>query len=211
MKTPTILTVMKRFGYIWQGQRSASAKRQRDDLVAAGVDPRRIFDMDRGGDRSEREWLVQGKPATLRKGDVVTVACEAYIGAPGRDRRAVLKALAAKGVLVQVLDREPVLYDTPEKIDEFLAEALRVSRADNGRASAKRITDRTGRPPKALMAKDLTEDQLRAILRLWHDANVPWRQVADLLADYTEAAGLPRPKLTMVDLSAPSRFGKRKK
>lgn len=197
---------MNRFGYTYEGERTSSATKQKRALIEAGVAEGDIF-TDRGSSRDERDWLMQEDPETLREGDVVTVACEAYIGAPGRDRRRVLRVLADKGVSVQVLDREPVLYDTAEKIDEFLAEALRVSRSDNGKVAVANITDRKGRPPVALRLDDMTEAQKAEILRMWHDHRFKWREVADKLADFTEAAGMPRPTLNQTNLT--DRFGNR--
>lgn len=160
-------------GYVYQGPRTKRAYLQRKALVEAGVAPGSILPDDRDADRSQLEFILADN-SPMRPGTVLRIACEAYIGAPGWKRAQVLRRLAAMGVLVAVLDGEPVLYDTDAKIKAFNRRAAQVGMSDSGKAAAARMGAGPGRPTSWRM----TAAEWRQGLVLWR-SRAPWQDVAE--------------------------------
>ena len=124
--------------------------------------------IDENESRFQRDVLTDKSNLPVA-GSTVRLACAAYIGKPGRDRASAVRALARKGVLVAVLDGEPVLYDTDAKVAKFLKEAEAVARSDNGKRSG---GAGPGRPPTGA---NISPEQWADLLVLWrkHDEADP--------------------------------------
>lgn len=116
--------------------------------------------IDENDSRYQRDTLTDKSPLPVA-GSVIRIACAAYIGKPGRDRAKAVRDLAKKGVLVGVLDADPVLYDTDAKVAQFLKDAEAVARSDNGKMSG---GAGRGRPPSGAR---ITLDQWADLLPLW--------------------------------------------
>lgn len=161
-------------GYIFVGPRTVTARKQKNALVKVGVDRDRIW-IDEAPSRLERDEMLE---RGLRQGDTVIVAMASAIGSGGntRDRAKVLKRLGELDVKLQVGEGPPILYDTPEKIDNYMKMAAAESRALNGRALGKKST---GRP----IVYTVTDEQKQAICALWYNRNIDIAAVLSMASD----------------------------
>lgn len=153
--------------YVYADAKTTSVMKQLNALKRAGftgpggdmLQKKDVF-IDENDSRYHRDTLTDKSPLPT-EGTVVRIACAAYIGKPGRDRAKAVRDLASKGVLVGILDREPILYDTDAKVADFLKEAEAVARSDNGKKSG---GAGKGRPPTGAR---ITEKQWSELLALW--------------------------------------------
>lgn len=88
-----------------------------------------------------------GKEPGIQPGETLLLLHHADIGDDWRQRRRVLVWLAERGVMVQVRDQEPVLYDTDEKLASY--------KAQNG---GDRTQKDPGRPTKIKWTKETAKE-----------------------------------------------------
>lgn len=115
----------------------------------------------------------------LRAGDILLLASPDAIGPNANAREKRLEAFAERGVLVQVLGGEAILYDAQERRAEFREIAIRAQRA-----AAARNRRSPGRPRKA----KISQEDKQNICAMWWDKNIPR---ASVLARASEVAGQP--------------------
>lgn len=127
-----------------------------------------------GDDRAE---VLDGN--ALRAGDVLLLASPDAIGPNANAREKRLEAFADRGVLVQVLGGEAVLYDAPERRAEFREIAIRAQRAADAR-----LRRSPGRPRKV----KISPEDKQNICAMWWDKNIPR---ASVLERASEVAGQP--------------------
>lgn len=84
-----------------------------------------------------------GKEPGIQPGETLVLLHHADIGDDWRQRRRVLMWLAERGVMVQVRDQDPVLYDTAEKLAEY-----------KSRNGGDRTQKDPGRPSKVQWTKE---------------------------------------------------------
>lgn len=167
--------------YLFVGPRTMSEREQWAAVIAAGADESRIW-IDKAPSRESRANMIE---RGLASGDVLVLAFAGAIGAGGntRDRKKVVRALGDLGVRLQVRDGPAVLYDAPEKIDEFLATARLESLRAHGRLIGKAAR---GRPAKI----PISDEQKVVICRLWWDKEIAvskvYRVASELLGHKVE-------------------------
>lgn len=157
-----------RAGYIFARKIGINAAEQERVLAAAGIEADNIW-RDRKGSRSQRQWLLD---KAVMEGGVLVVASPEVIGDDTRDRAKFLRALARQGASVQVVGGEPVLCDTPAKVDAFTALA--------GKAALRAIGARAPGRPSAYA--DLTVEQLAKMEEAWGNlrGNAALERVAEI-------------------------------
>ncbi|MEM1046511.1 MAG: hypothetical protein AAGL24_10180 [Pseudomonadota bacterium] len=161
-------------GYIFEGPRTCTARKQLYALKKAGVDRDSIW-KDVSPSREERDEMIY---RGLRSGDVVVIAMASIIGSGGntRDRLQVVKRLGEMGVRIQIADGPPILYDDAEKIADFMAEAGSGARRLSGRLLGKKAR---GRPIKI----PITDEQKKVICPLWWDREVQAAKVRRIASE----------------------------
>ena len=96
-------------------------------------------------------FFVENDVLALNAGDTILLACEAYLGYPGRQRASRLKKLSNAGVYVCVVGEDPVLYDTEEKRKAFVALASGEAMKARGEKAKETLKPGPGKPGKILV------------------------------------------------------------
>lgn len=132
------------------------------------------------------EWLPSERSDCIafgvREGETLVLPHARALGRM-RERELILADLAERGVMVEIPGHEPQVYDTPEKMAEFHAEARRPT----GRPSRKqkRLMGRPRKYPKP------DDDQMRKIIA-WFDGPQHMDDVLALIAEMLRKK-VPRP------------------
>lgn len=197
--------------YVYADATTTGAQAQVNAFKRAGFDIKKSDCMvDLNGSREDRDWLCRPKGEPPFPGWTVRLACAAYIGKPGKERAKVLRALASRGILVAVLDEDPILYDDDAKIAKFLKEAEAVARSDNGKKSG---GAGKGRPPTVAW---LTGKQWRDLLVSYRKSDpadpeyVTRPAFKAIVAMHSTNNGLAREREDITDDWLIWSFGKRK-
>ena len=112
--------------------------------------------LDHSPERPDRADLLKST-ATARDGDVLVLVHYADLGGHFTERNRARRLLAERGVLVQVGDNEPVLYDTDQKRRDFKLQK-------GGRQTQKH----KGAPRKWTP----TDEQLWEFAAFWHASDI---------------------------------------
>ena len=129
----------------------------RDNLKALGLAD---FDIVTGTDAVSEYFSC---PGTLRDGLTIVLPREDALANRAAHRAARLILCADNGVLVQVADGDPVLYNSDDAITEFRARSVAVQRANGARQRAK--AGRVGRPPSVA----ISDEHKAAVCAVWWD------------------------------------------
>lgn len=139
---------------------------------------------------SSIQWgeLVQ-KDALLgiRDTDTVYLVSEACLGPSREVRRARLNKLAKEGVKVATVGEDPMLYDTTEKRQYFLAASGVKAMKARGKAAAKAMGPGPGKPSKAA----LTYSQWNAARHFWQTSRADPYSFVSYLQECSAANGKP--------------------
>lgn len=135
--------------------------RKRDEAALREAGAEQVW-LEEKPERPERKAMLEG--LGLRSGDVLLLPDAAALASHWRERDAVLTALAVRGVAVQVLGGESVLYDMPRKLRAFKSQGIAAQNALNARRNRK-----PGPKPRF----DPPAEKDAAVKAIWHSTD-PW-------------------------------------
>lgn len=164
-----------KFGYVWIDPRAISETEQRDLLVAAGADPRRII-ADKSPSRANLDDLL----TVLRPGDEVICVRSRYVADDVIPLLAVFHALARSGARLHVIDiRRTSGGDVAmsEILEDYISKRRKKQTAAAREAFKKLPKGKKGGPKP----RKFTDDEMKKF-KLLRVANASYQEIAEALA-----------------------------
>lgn len=163
-----------KFGYVWIDPRAISETEQRDLLVAAGAEPRRII-ADKSPSRANLDDLL----TVLRPGDEVICVRSRYVADDVLPLLAVFAAIARARAYLHVLDIRRVSAGDiamSEILEDYVAKRRKKQTAAAREAFKRLPKGRKGGPKP----RDFSDEEM-AKFKLLRLANASYQEIADAL------------------------------